>query len=118
MLKLLAQHSKSRVAVTVAIEKHGNLVTSEGVTFKPDFFNVCRTVQNAYTGKRKCACTKTNSMTISYVDVSVSRLTDIFKQQGGCVLKPRKVLNVDVLLTVHLSIILVTDQLNAQILVL
>ena len=48
--------------------------------FKPDFANVCRTVQRAYTGARKCACTKTDSITISYVDV----LSDIFRQQGSC----------------------------------
>ena len=57
------------------------------------------------------------TMTISYIDGRVFRLSDIFRQHGSCILKSRAILNVDVLLTVHLSIILVTDQLNAQILV-
>ena len=98
------------MTVTVGIEKHGNGVASKGVTFKPDFINVC------WTGERKCACTKTDSMTISYIDGRVFRLSDIFRQHGSCILKSRAILNVDVLLTVHLSIILVTDQLNSQIL--
>jgi hypothetical protein len=57
---------------------------SNGATFEPDFVNVCRTVQRVYTGARKCARAKTDSMTISYVDVRVFRLSDIFRQQKLC----------------------------------
>ena len=59
----------------------------------------------------------------SHLDVKHSGTTmDRYRQNKMCLMSLNILLNTDfflyVLLTVHLSIILVTDQLNAQILVL